>query len=57
VAKATKAELITALSTYFASDTEEARNWLPGVMHFPAAPHDGAAELPEPDAGTEGAAA
>ena len=32
----TKAELVTALSTYFAGNTDASRDWLPGVMQFPA---------------------
>jgi ParB family transcriptional regulator, chromosome partitioning protein len=42
VAKSSKAELVTALSTYFAGDTDAARDWLLGVMQFPAVEHDGA---------------
>jgi hypothetical protein len=42
VAKSSKAELVTALSTYFSGDTDAARDWLPGVMQFPAVEHDGA---------------
>jgi len=53
----TKAELVTALSTYFAGETDAARNWLPGAMHFPAVEQDGAAESTEPAAGTDAAAA
>jgi hypothetical protein len=53
----TKAELVTALSTYFAGETDAAHNWLPGAMHFPAAPPEGAAEPIETDAGTDAAAA
>jgi ParB family chromosome partitioning protein len=53
----TKAELVTALSTYFAGETDAARNWLPGPMHVPAAPPEGAAEPIETDAGTDAAAA
>jgi ParB family chromosome partitioning protein len=42
VAKYSKAELVSALRAYFAGDTEAARDWLPGVMQFPAVEHDGA---------------
>jgi ParB family chromosome partitioning protein len=38
---ATKDEVVTALCQYFAGETEAARNWLPGVMEFPAVEHDG----------------
>ena len=42
VAKSSKAELVSALSAYVAGDTEAARDWLPGVMQFPAVEPDGA---------------
>jgi ParB family chromosome partitioning protein len=53
----TKAELVTALSAYFAEGTDAARNWLPGAMHFPAVEPEGAAEPIETDTGTDAAAA
>jgi ParB family chromosome partitioning protein len=42
VAQSSKAELVNTLSAYFAGDTDAARDWLPGVMQFPAVEHDGA---------------
>jgi ParB family chromosome partitioning protein len=55
--KHTKADLVTALCGYFAGETDAARHWLPGVMHFPAVEPDGSAEPVEADSGTEAAAA
>ena len=37
-----KAELVSALSAYFAGETEAARDWLPGAMQFPAVEPDSA---------------
>jgi ParB family chromosome partitioning protein len=42
VAKYSKAELVNALRAYFTGDTEAARDWLPGVMQFPAVEPEGA---------------
>lgn len=57
VARFRKGELVTALCQYFAGNTDMARDWLPGVMQFPAVEHDGSMEPAEADTTTDAEAA
>ena len=57
LAKHTKADLVNALCQYFAGETETARNWLPGVMQFPAVSQDGSIESAEANSEIDAAAA